>query len=168
MRRREFLTALGGLALSWPVEANGQKLRAPRVGYLFSFTEREGQQLWDACRQGLQELGYIEGQNIMLEPRWAGGNHDRLPVLANELVHLNVNVIVAAATPASLAAKAASNKIPIVIVAVGEPVKTGLVASLSHPGGNVTGLSLLTLDLSGKRWSCSTNVFLLFCEWRCC
>ena len=149
MRRREFLTALGGLALSWPVEANGQKLRAPRVGYLFSFTEREGQQLWDACRHGLQELGYIEGQNIMLEPRWAEGNHDRLPVLANELVHLNVNVIVAAATPA--AAKAASNKIPIVIVAVGEPVKTGLVASLSHPGGNVTGLSLLTLDLSGKR-----------------
>ena len=151
MRRREFLTALGGLALSWPVEANGQKLRAPRVGYLFSFTEREGQQLWDACRQGLQELGYIEGQNIMLEPRWAEGNHDRLPVLANELVHLNVNVIVAAATPASLAAKAASNKIPIVIVAVGEPVKTGLVASLSHPGGNITGLSLLTPDLSGKR-----------------
>ena len=131
MRRREFLTALGGLALSWPVEANGQKLRAPRVGYLFSFTEREGQQLWDACRHGLQELGYIEGQNIMLEPRWAEANHDRLPVLANELVHLNVNVIVAAATPASLAAKAASNKIPIVIVAVGEPVKTGLVASLS-------------------------------------
>jgi putative ABC transport system substrate-binding protein len=151
MRRREFLTALGGLALSWPVEANGQKLRAPRVGYLFSFTEREGHRLWDACRHGLQELGYIEGQNIMLEPRWAEGNHDRLPVLANELVHLNVNVIVAAATPASLAAKAASNKIPIVIVAVGEPVKTGLVASLSHPGGNVTGLSLLTLDLSGKR-----------------
>ena len=123
----------------------------PRVGYLFSFTEREGRHLWDACRQGLQDLGYVEGRNIVLEPRWAEGRHERLPALANDLVHLNVNVIVAAATPASLAAKAASNTIPIVIVAVGEPVKTGLVASLTHPGENVTGLSLLTLDLSGKR-----------------
>ncbi len=76
MRRREFLTALGGLALSWPVEAYGQKPRIPRIGYLFSFTEREGQQLWDACREGLQELGYIAGQNIMLEPRWAEGRPD--------------------------------------------------------------------------------------------
>ena len=139
MRRREFMTALGGLALCWPIEANGQKLKIPRVGYLFSFTEREGRQLWDACRQGLQELGYVEGRNIVLEPRWAEGRHDRLPALANDLVHLNVNVIVAAATPASLAAKAASKTIPIVIVAVGEPVKTGLVASLTHPGETLQG-----------------------------
>ena len=151
MRRREFLTGLGGLALSWPIEAHGQKPKIPRVGYLFSFTEREGQHLWDACRQGLHELGYVEGRNIMLEPRWAEGQHERLPALANDLVRLKVSVIVAAATPASLAAKAASKTIPIVIVAVGEPVKTGLVASLAHPGGNVTGLSLLTVDLSGKR-----------------
>jgi hypothetical protein len=70
---------------NWPVEAYGQKPRIPRIGYLFSFTEREGQQLWDACREGLQELGYIAGQNITLEPRWAEGRHDRLPALANEL-----------------------------------------------------------------------------------
>src|SRR6266550_2029582 len=147
---REFIKALGGLALCWPNQARAQKQKMSRVGYLFSFTEREGRHLWDACRQGLHDLGYVEGRNIVLEPRWAEGQHDRLPALANDLVGLNVNVIVAAATPASLAAKAASNTIPIVIVAVGEPVKTGLVASLTRPGGNVTGLSLLTLDLSGK------------------
>ena len=151
MRRREFITALGGLALCWPIEARAQKPKVPRVGYLFSFTEREGRHLWDACRQDLHDLGYVEGRNIVLEPRWAEGQHERLPALANDLVHLNVNVIVAAATPASLAAKAASKTIPIVIVAVGEPVKTGLVESLTRPGAKVTGLSLLTLDLSGKR-----------------
>jgi putative ABC transport system substrate-binding protein len=107
--------------------------------------------LWEACQQGLRELGYLEGQNIHLEPRWAEGQHDRLPGLAAELVRLNVDVIVAAATPASRAAKAATSTIPIVIVAVGEPVRAGLVASLARPGGNVTGLGLLTPDLSGKR-----------------
>jgi putative ABC transport system substrate-binding protein len=107
--------------------------------------------LWEACQQGLRELGYLEGQNIHLEPRWAEGQHDRLPRLAAELVRLNVDVIVAAATPASRAAKAATSTIPIVIVAVGEPVRAGLVASLARPGGNVTGLGLLTPDLSGKR-----------------
>jgi len=150
MKRREFISFLGG-AVAWPLSARAQHPKVPRIGYLLSFTEPEGRHLWDACREGLHDLGYAEGRNIVLEPRWAQGQHERLPALANELVHLNVNVIVAAATPASLAAKAASSTIPIVIVAVGEPVKTGLVASLSHPGGNVTGLSLLTLDLSGKR-----------------
>jgi putative ABC transport system substrate-binding protein len=128
-----------------------QPQRIPRVGYLFSFTRAEGEHLWEACRAGLRELGYVEGTNIVLEPRWAEGHHERLPELAAELVRLKVDVIVAAATPASRAAKAATNSIPIVLVAVGEPVKTGLVTNLARPGGNLTGLSLLTAELSGKR-----------------
>jgi putative ABC transport system substrate-binding protein len=121
------------------------------VGYLFSFTAEEGRHLWEACRRGLRDLGYVEGQNIVLEPRWAEGRHERLPELAGQLVGLEVDIIVSAATPASRAAKAATSSIPIVIVAVGEPVKTGLIASLARPGGNVTGLGLLTTELSGKR-----------------
>jgi putative ABC transport system substrate-binding protein len=113
--------------------------RVPRVGYLFSFTPAEGRHLWEACRQGLRELGYVEGRNIILEPRWADGQYERLPGLAADLVQLNMDVIVVAATPGSLAVKAATNTIPVVIVAVGEPVETGLVASLARPGGNVIG-----------------------------
>ncbi|MEO5699404.1 MAG: ABC transporter substrate-binding protein [Casimicrobiaceae bacterium] len=123
----------------------------PRVAYLFSFAPAEGAHLWEACRLGLRELGYVEGRNIVLEPRWADGHHERLPKLAEDLVQMKVDVIVAAATPASRAAKAATSSIPIVVVAVGEPVKTGLVTNLARPGGNVTGLSLLTAELSGKR-----------------
>jgi putative ABC transport system substrate-binding protein len=149
MRRREFLMALGGAAAAWPLAAHAQRI--PRVGYVFSFIPSEGEHLWDACRQGLRDLGYVEDRNIVLEPRWAEGKHERLPGLVAELVRLNVDVIVAAATPASRAAKAATATIPIVIVAVGEPVRAGLVASLPRPGGNVTGLGLLTPDMSGKR-----------------
>ena len=151
MQRREFITLLGGIA-ALPMAAHAQQQRrVPKVGYLFSFTQAEGRHHWEACRQGLRDLGYVEGQSIILEPRWADGRHERLPALAADLVGRNVDVIVSAATPASLAAKAATSTIPIVIVAVGEPVKTGLVVSLARPGGNVTGLSLLTSDLSGKR-----------------
>jgi putative ABC transport system substrate-binding protein len=99
----------------------------------------------------MRELGYAEGQNVILEPRWADGHHDRLPSLVAELVDLRVDVIVTAATPASQAAQTATKTIPIVFVAVGEPVKAGLVKSFVQPGGNVTGLSLLTPELSGKR-----------------
>ena len=153
MKRREFITLVFGAAVARPDTARAQQpaSRVPRVGYLFSFTPAEGRHLWDACRRGLRELGYVEGQNIVLEPRWADGHHERLGQLAAELAGLKVDVIVSAATPASRAAKAATSSIPIVIVAVGEPVKTGLVASLARPGGNVTGLSLLTTEMSGKR-----------------
>ena len=153
MRRRKFITLLGGAAAAWPFAALAQKqtARVPRVGYLFSFTSAEGQHLWEACRLGLRELGYVEGRNIVLEPRWAGGRHDRLPDLARDLVRLPVDVLVAAATPANLAAKAATSTIPIVMVAVGDPVKVGLVSSLARPGGNITGLSLMTTELSGRR-----------------
>jgi putative ABC transport system substrate-binding protein len=152
VKRRQFIGLLGGAMISPPLSVFAQQPRkVPRIGYLFSFTPAEGTHLWEACRQGLRELGYVEGQNIILEPRWAEGQHQRLHTLAADLVRLEVDVIVAAATPASRAAKAATSAIPIVFVAVGEPLRAGLVASLARPGGNVTGLSLLTSELSGKR-----------------
>jgi putative ABC transport system substrate-binding protein len=146
--RRGALLTLAALAVAGV--ALGQA-RIARVGYLFSFTRLDGEHLWLACRQGLHERGYVEGKNILLEPRWAEGRHERLPALVADLVSSQVDVIVAAATPASLAAKAGAGSVPVVMVAVGDPVKVGLVASLSRPGGNVTGLTLLTPDLSGKR-----------------
>jgi putative ABC transport system substrate-binding protein len=150
--RRAFLTAVGMSLLAVPIRVAAQQPpRVPRVGYLFSFTPASGRHLWEACREGLRELGYVEGRNVVLEPRWADGHHDRLPELAAELVRLKADVIVSAATPGSRAAKAATNSIPIVIVAVAEPVRAGLVTTLARPGGNVTGLSLLTPELSGKR-----------------
>ena len=157
MKRRDFITFLCGAAAAWPLVARAQQLGAhraanpPRVGYLFTSKQSEGQSLWEACREGLRELGYKEGQDIILEPRWTEGHQEHLPDLIRELLSLNVAVLVAAATPASLAAKAATNTTPIVFVAVADPVSVGLVASLAHPEGNVTGLSLLTSDLSGKR-----------------
>ena len=153
MRRREFITLLGGAAAAvWPIKAPGQQPpKWPTVGYIFSFIPEEGQHLWEACRTGLRELGWIEGQNIVLEPRWAHGRHSRLPSLAAELVGLNVDVLVTAATPASLAAKTASTVTPIVFVAVADPLAVELVAGLAHPGGNITGLTLLTPELSGRR-----------------
>jgi len=152
MTRRVFVCAVGINLIAVPLRlAAQQPQRIPRVGYLFSFSAGEGRHLWEACRRGLRELGYVEAQNILFEPRWAEGHHERLPELAAELVRLKVNVIVAAATPATRAAKAATDSIPIVMVAVGEPIKTGLVTNFSRPGGNVTGLSLLTPELSGKR-----------------
>jgi putative ABC transport system substrate-binding protein len=147
--RRQALLGMGALAASLGVRAQGAKV--PRVGYLFSFAAPQGEHLWAACREGLRELGYVEGKNIVLEPRFAGGRHERLPALVAELVKAKADVIVSAATPASLAAKAGAGSIPIVIVAVGDPLAIGLVSSLSRPGGNVTGLTLLTPDLSGKR-----------------
>jgi putative ABC transport system substrate-binding protein len=152
MKRREFISRLGSATLAWPFAALAQEpTKVPRVGYLFSFVASQGQHLWGACRQGLRELGYVEGKNIILEPRWSEGRNERLPTLAAELVRLNVDVIVSAATPASRAAKSATSTIPIVFVAVADPIRAGLVASYPRPGGNATGISLLTPELSGKR-----------------
>jgi putative ABC transport system substrate-binding protein len=148
--RRRLLGGLGVIAGARVAHAQPAG-RVPRVGYLFSFTPTSGEHLWAACREGLRQLGYVEGRSIVLEPRWADGHHERLPALAAELVRARVEVIVSAATPASLAAKAAADTIPVVFVAVAEPVKAGLVVALARPGGNVTGVSLLTPELSGKR-----------------
>lgn len=128
-----------------------QSGRIPRVGYLFSFPRGEGEHLWQACRTGLRELGYVEGKNVTVEPRWADGDYQRLPALVKELLALKVDVLVTAATPPSRAAMAATKTTPIVFVAVGEPIAVGLVNNMARPGGNITGLSLLTRELSGRR-----------------
>ncbi|HZM33000.1 MAG TPA: ABC transporter substrate-binding protein [Burkholderiales bacterium] len=147
--RRRFLAGAAALAVA-PV-ARPQRKDLSRVGYLFSFVPSEGEHLWAACRQGLAELGYVEGRNIALEPRWANGRHERLPELVAELVRANVDVVVSAATPASLAAKRGAGRTPIVFVAVADPVRAKLVETLARPGGTATGLTLLTPELSPKR-----------------
>jgi putative ABC transport system substrate-binding protein len=147
MKRRALL--LAGLAA--PLAAIAQSGRVPRVGYLFSFPRGEGEHLWQACRAGLRELGYVEGRNIIVEPRWADGDYKRLPALVEALLKLKVDVLVTAATPPSRAAMAATRTTPIVFVAVGEPIAVGLVKNMARPGGNITGLSLLTSELSGRR-----------------
>ena len=124
----------------------------PRVGYLtpFSHSDSVTQRRLEAFRQSLRELGYVEGQNIALEPRWAEGKYDRYPALAADLVRLKVEVIVAVTGAATQAAQQATRTIPIVMSAVADPVGSGLVASLARPGGNVTGLTVMTPDLAGK------------------
>jgi putative tryptophan/tyrosine transport system substrate-binding protein len=160
--KRRCITLLAMLALSVltaPLSSGAQQpTRVPRVGYVFSFTAAEGRHLWEACRQGLRELDYVEGKTIVLEPRWAEGQYERLPGLVAELLRLKVDVMVVAATPGNLVAKAATNTTPIVMVAVGDPVRSGLVASIARPGGNITGLSLLGPEHSGTRLQLLTEV----------
>src|SRR5215831_16710330 len=142
MDRRTFLgVTAGSLAVTRSV-ANAQTTGSVRrIGYLSSSTNAATQQTVAALRQGLRELGWVEGQNIIVDYRFAEGNYDRLPGLVDELVRLKVDVIVAGPTPSALAAKKATRTIPIVIWGITDPVAIGLVASLAHPGGNVTGVS---------------------------
>jgi putative tryptophan/tyrosine transport system substrate-binding protein len=128
-----------------------QQPRVARVGYIFGITSSEAPDLLKAVREGLRELGYVEGRTIALEVRWAEGRMERFPALVAELVHLKVDVLVVATTLGALAAKSATSTIPVVMVAVGDPVGSGLVSSLARPGGNLTGLSLLNPELHGKR-----------------
>jgi putative ABC transport system substrate-binding protein len=150
MKRREVFGVLGGAA-AWPVVARAQQ-SMPVIGSLFTASPQAFAPLAAEFAHGLKETGFVEGQNLMIEYRWGLGQYDQLPMMANELVQRGVAVIVATGgEPAALAAKAATSTIPIVFGIGGDPVKLGLVASLSRPGGNATGISLLTPGLERKR-----------------
>ena len=151
MRRREFITLLSGAAAAWPLAARAQQpAKVPRIGFLFYGSPGPSPGI-DAFRQGLRELGYIEGQNIAVEYRFASGRVGQLPELAAELVRLKLDVIVTPTTPASVAAKQATNTIPIVIAGIADAVGAGLITNLARPDGNVTGLTSISAELGGKR-----------------
>jgi putative tryptophan/tyrosine transport system substrate-binding protein len=158
MQRRAFITLLGAAAVAWPLIARAQQaVKLHRIGILSPELPPPG--FLDAFRQGLRELGYVEGQDIMFEVRNAEGYSQRLAALANHLVELKVDVILALNTPSVQAAKKASATIPIVMTRIADPVKSGLVNSLSRPGGNVTGLSFRVDELSGKRLALLKEAF---------
>jgi putative tryptophan/tyrosine transport system substrate-binding protein len=152
MRRREFITLVGFSAVAWPIGVWAQQTsKVWRVGMLETTSETLNAPNVNAFRRGLQQLGYVEGQNLIIEYRSGEGRIERFPELAAEMVRLKLDVIVTRGTPAALAAKNATTAIPIVMAAIGEPVGTGMVGNLAQPGGNVTGLSAFVNELAAKR-----------------
>jgi putative tryptophan/tyrosine transport system substrate-binding protein len=151
MRRREFIAGLGG-TVAWPVVARAQQTsKVVRIGFLGASSPSDYADQLATFKAGLHDLGYVEGNNIIIEYRWANGNYARLPALAAELARSNVDLVVTSGTTGSIAAKQATTLIPIVMVNVGDPVASGLVASLARPGGNITGLSVFSPEIHSKR-----------------
>jgi putative ABC transport system substrate-binding protein len=151
IRRREFITVLGGAAAAWPSAVGAQQAKVARIGFLGLVSSASHASRVAALRAGLRDLGWIEGRNILIEFRWAEGNYDRLPELAAELVRLNVDVLVTHGSTGALAARKATSTVPIVITALPDMLALGLVESLSRPGGNITGLSFFNAELAAKR-----------------
>jgi putative tryptophan/tyrosine transport system substrate-binding protein len=151
MRRREFIAGLSGATVAWPLTARAQQQPVPVIGFVNSGSSDASASMVAAFHQGLRQSGYVEGQNLTVQYRWADGQYDKLPALVRELMSRQVVVIFAGGPPAAQAAKATTSTIPIVFTSGGDAVKLGLVASLNRPGGNVTGISFLVDELVGKR-----------------